>query len=79
MKIIFFSLLFFAGQLNAQTKQDITKAFIQKIPNSSVNFTMQPIPGGSFVMGSTSTDKDAKANEQPSKKNKDQPLLDGQI
>lgn len=69
MKILLFCLLFFAGNyLNAQTKQDITKAFIQKIPNSSVNFTMQPIPGGSFIMGSPSTDKAAKTNEQPSKK-----------
>lgn len=68
MKIFLFCYLFFAGShLNAQTKFDITKPFTQKIPNSSISFTMQPIPAGSFVMGSSSTEKAAKANEQPPK------------
>lgn len=54
--------------VNAQPGKDISKPFIQKIPNTPVSFTMQPIPGGSFVMGSPENDKSAKANERPSKK-----------
>ena len=55
-------------QINAQATPDIKKSFIQKLPGTTISFTMQPIPGGSFVMGSLVNDKLAKANEQPAKK-----------
>ena len=54
--------------VNAQPAKDISKPFIQKIPGTPVSFTMQPIPGGSFIMGSPENDKTAKTNEHPSKK-----------
>ena len=55
-------------QINAQATPDIKKSFIQKLPGTTISFTMQPIPGGSFIMGSLLNDKSAKANEQPAKK-----------
>lgn len=54
--------------VNAQPAKDISKPFIQKIPNNPVSFTMVPIPGGSFSMGAPANDKSAKINEQPSKR-----------
>lgn len=45
--------------------KDIGKPFVQKIPNSAVSFTMVPISGGTFLMGSSDADPSAKPNEKP--------------
>ena len=41
------------------------KNFTEKIPGTSVSFDMVAIPGGSFIMGSTSKEKFRKSNEGP--------------
>jgi formylglycine-generating enzyme required for sulfatase activity len=41
------------------------KAYKQDIPDSKVNFEMQPIPGGTYMMGSPSDEKGRNADEGP--------------
>jgi formylglycine-generating enzyme required for sulfatase activity len=43
-------------------------AYQQTIPGSSLKFTMQPIPAGSFVLGSPATEKERNSDEGPQKK-----------
>ncbi|MHA4811375.1 formylglycine-generating enzyme family protein [Flavitalea flava] len=42
--------------------------FEQSIPHSAISFTMVPIPGGSFVMGSPETEKGRRPDEGPAEK-----------
>jgi formylglycine-generating enzyme required for sulfatase activity len=49
---------------NAQTDTSF-KSYTQLIPGTNVQFKMVPIPAGSFLMGSTDTDKDAEKDEMP--------------
>jgi formylglycine-generating enzyme required for sulfatase activity len=51
--------------LSAQQNASAFKAFEQRIPNSPVSFTMVPIPGGTFVMGSPEKEKGHRADEGP--------------
>lgn len=44
------------------------KPYVQKIPGSSVSFSMTPIPAGSFTIGSEATEKGRQADEGPRKK-----------
>ncbi len=43
------------------------KKYDQQIPGSTIKFTMVPIPGGSFMIGSPDSDKHKEADEQPQK------------
>ena len=43
------------------------KKYDQQIPGSAIKFTMVPIPGGSFMIGSPDSDKQKEADEQPQK------------
>ena len=51
--------------VTAQTPDTAFKPYVQAVPNTPVQFKMAPIPGGTFTMGSTATDKSAKADEMP--------------
>ena len=54
----------FSSQLTAQT----LKAYEQGLPGSSVKFKMVPIPAGTFVIGSPSTESGREEDEGPQKK-----------
>jgi formylglycine-generating enzyme required for sulfatase activity len=41
------------------------KGYTQKIPNTSVQFDMVPIPGGTYLMGSPASEKGRKDDEGP--------------
>src|SRR5690606_25964441 len=51
-------------QLHAQE----LRSFQQTIPGSTVTFKMVPIPSGSFLIGSSETDKLRQEDEGPQKK-----------
>lgn len=51
--------------VTAQQADTAFKPYVQAIPNTSVQFKMTPIPGGTFTMGSAPTDKSAKGDEGP--------------
>jgi formylglycine-generating enzyme required for sulfatase activity len=65
----FFACLFFIGILNCAIAQtDSTfKPFSQIIPGTSYSYMFQPIPGGTFKMGSPTTEKGRKKEEGPQK------------
>lgn len=44
------------------------KKYEQQIPGSSIKFTMVPVPGGSFLIGSPDSDKQKEEDEQPQRK-----------
>jgi formylglycine-generating enzyme required for sulfatase activity len=50
------------GSVYCISAQDF-KPYEQKVPNTSINFKMVPIPEGKFMMGSE--DKDARPDEKP--------------
>lgn len=54
---------------NAQSnlKADF-KAYDQNIPGTTLSLKMMPVKGGSFILGSISTDKQKKSDETPAKK-----------
>jgi formylglycine-generating enzyme required for sulfatase activity len=54
----------FSSQLTAQT----LKAYEQELPGSSIKFKMVPIPAGTFVIGSPSTESGREEDEGPQKK-----------
>src|SRR5690606_15001056 len=58
VKSIFFSSVFL---LNVAVAQEDFKPYTQQIEGTTLGFTMQPIPAGSFAMGST----DGNPDEQP--------------
>jgi formylglycine-generating enzyme required for sulfatase activity len=41
------------------------KSYVETIPGSTVKFTMQPIPGGTFLMGSSAGEAGRSADEGP--------------
>ena len=43
------------------------EAYTDQIPNSNITFDMVAIPGGSYTLGSSPNDKNAKADEMPNK------------
>src|SRR6186713_2535743 len=51
-------------QLTAQA----LKAYEQDLPGSSVKFKMVPLPAGTFVIGSSSTESGREEDEGPQKK-----------
>ncbi len=51
----------------AQSANDAFQPYETTIPGSAVKFKMVPVPGGSFLMGSASTDPAHKADEGPQK------------
>lgn len=63
-------LLFIGGSLitlttAAQNPVDSFRTYQQLIPGSSISFTMVPITGGSFTMGSDATEKGHETDEAP--------------
>jgi len=58
-------LLFITPTSHAQQNAPAFQAYEQKIPNAAVSFKMIPVPAGSFLMGSPSTEKDRAADEGP--------------
>lgn len=58
VKSIFFSSVFL---LNAAAAQEDFKPYTQQLAGTPLSFTMQPIPGGEFAMGSS----DGNPDEQP--------------
>jgi formylglycine-generating enzyme required for sulfatase activity len=44
------------------------KAYTSPIPNTDVKFTMMPIPGGEFLMGTPDSEKGRSADEGPTRK-----------
>jgi len=51
--------------VNAQQRDDSFTVYEQKIPNSTISFTMVPIPAGSFLMGSPDKETGHKMDEGP--------------
>ena len=62
MKRVFISILFCGAWMSIQAQQPDHKNYIQKIEGTKLEFSMQAIPGGKFLMGS---DKSTKADEKP--------------
>jgi formylglycine-generating enzyme required for sulfatase activity len=54
--------------LSAQKDSSSFKAYEQALPNSTIQFKMVPIPGGSFLMGSPAKEKKKEADETPQRK-----------
>ncbi|MFZ9661582.1 MAG: formylglycine-generating enzyme family protein, partial [Chitinophagaceae bacterium] len=44
------------------------ESYVQKVPGSSYEIKMVPIPSGNFLMGSASTEKGRRPDEGPQKK-----------
>lgn len=65
MKKILFSLLA-CSSVSIVLAQDF-KPYDQKVPNTSISFSMVPIPEGNFSIGSKEGDKDSRPDEMPSK------------
>ena len=61
-------LLFSTIYLYAQIPDTALKGYTQQIPGTSLSFRMVPIPGGSFNLGSSRSDKNASADEGPQKR-----------
>lgn len=62
----FFFLLTISTVAVAQPDTAFTK-YEQEVPGSSLTYTMVPIKGGSFTMGSPATEKNRRADEGPAK------------
>jgi formylglycine-generating enzyme required for sulfatase activity len=54
-----------AGLARADAPAADAKAFEQALPGTDVKFSMLPIPGGKFKMGSPDTEKDRREDEGP--------------
>lgn len=65
--ILSFYILLFSFQVLAQIDSSTFKAYKQKLPESTLEYAFVPIPGGSFTMGSPSTEKSRKPDEGPQK------------
>lgn len=52
----------------AQPVAEDFKSYDQAVPASALHFNMVPIPGGSFLMGSTAKEKSRKPDEGPQRK-----------
>ena len=50
---------------SAQDKPDVTKPFVEKIAGTDLSFTMLPIPGGTFTMGSSAGESKRGDDEGP--------------
>ncbi|MFI5124023.1 MAG: formylglycine-generating enzyme family protein [Chitinophagales bacterium] len=60
-----FFILYMNIPANAQQRNDSFTVYEQKIPNSTISFTMVPIPAGSFLMGSPEKETGHKVDEGP--------------
>lgn len=70
LPLSFVTLSIFAQPLQSHLlKKEVSfSTFEQTIPKSIVSFTMIPIPGGSFLMGSPETEKGRRSDEGPAVK-----------
>lgn len=64
--LLFFSLLLISAR--SQNTANAFSTYEQKIPGSNQFFTMKPIPAGTFLIGSPSSEKRRDADEGPQKK-----------
>lgn len=71
MKKLFFVLMLSGMGFCTQAQQKEHKNYEQKIEGTSIQFSMQAIPGGTFVMGN---DKSPNENEKPAHKVKINPF-----
>ena len=55
----------FTGLCKSQSVTDSFRAYLQKMPGSTLQFKMVPIPGGSFLMGSTMEERSRNPDEGP--------------
>lgn len=62
-----FSILLSVSLLETTAQTDSTQPMMLTIPGSTLQYKMVAIPGGSFIMGSPSTQKGRKPDEGPSK------------
>ena len=62
---------------NAQTEAEM-KEYVQKIRNTEISFTMVPIPGGEFLMGSPESEAHRNEDEGPQHRVKLEPFWMGQ-
>ena len=51
--------------VRAEDQRVAGKPYTQKVPGSEVSFTLVPIPGGKFTMGSPDAEKGRKSDEGP--------------
>jgi formylglycine-generating enzyme required for sulfatase activity len=63
---------------NAKSEAEM-KEYTQKIRNTEISFSMVPIPGGEFVMGSPDSETDRKDDEGPQHKVKLEPFWMGKM
>ena len=61
---------------NAQTEAEM-KEYVQKIRNTEISFTMVPIPGGEFLMGSPESEAHRNEDEGPQHRVKLEPFWMG--
>ncbi len=54
--------------LSAQSGNENFKPYEQSLPGSALQFKMVPVPGGSFLMGSSKKEKKKKTDETPQRK-----------
>lgn len=54
--------------ISAQESNEDFKPYEQSLPGSALQFKMVPVPGGSFLMGSNSKEKNKEADETPQRK-----------
>ena len=62
---IFLTTLFSTALATAQSVDTAFQPYTQAIPQTSVQFKLVPIPGGTFTMGSNAADKNARPDEMP--------------
>jgi formylglycine-generating enzyme required for sulfatase activity len=74
---LFFTVLFGAQWVGAQSAGASFEPYLQTIPGSTVQFQMVPVPGGTFVMGSPAADKAAQPSEGPQRTVKISPFWMG--
>ncbi|MBI1367066.1 MAG: SUMF1/EgtB/PvdO family nonheme iron enzyme [Planctomycetes bacterium] len=59
------TLCLFALALAAAAQADDAKPYVEKVPGTTAEFPMTPIPGGTFKIGSPDDEKDRKEDEGP--------------
>src|SRR5262245_8508576 len=65
----------FAQQDTGEAKSESEmKEYVQAIRNTEITFSMVPIPGGEFLMGSPESEADRKEDEGPQHKVKLEPF-----
>ncbi len=66
--ILLMSMLVSTCAIAQQTTDSSFKPFAQQIPGSSLTYSLIPIAGGSFIMGSPAGEKNRRPDEGPAKK-----------